>query len=147
MRIEIVGGGMVGLAFAIALKRSLPDAAVRVLEARVLPSGAPSPLDSRATALNLASRDILASWGIWSQIEVLGAAIKAIHVSSRGRFGSAVIEANDVGEPALGYVVENHHVGSMLLKLAADYGVLLEARRFPNARLTDQHRVILGAPR
>jgi 2-octaprenyl-6-methoxyphenol hydroxylase len=127
MRIEIVGGGMVGLAFAIALKRSLPDAAVRVLEARVLPSGAPSPLDSRATALNLASRDILASWGIWSQIEVLGAAIKAIHVSSRGRFGSAVIEANDVGEPALGYVVENHHVGSMLLKLAADYGVLLEA--------------------
>ena len=127
MRIEIVGGGMVGLAFAIALKRSLPDAAVRVLEARVLPSGAPSPLDSRATALNLASRDILASWGIWSQIEALGAAIKAIHVSSRGRFGSAVIEASDVGELALGYVVENHHVGAMLLQLAADSGVLLEA--------------------
>ena len=82
MRIEIVGGGMVGLAFAIAIKRSLPMAAVRVLEARALPSGTPSPLDSRATALNLASRDILDSWGIWSEIEALGAAITAIHVLS-----------------------------------------------------------------
>ena len=127
VRVEIVGGGMVGLAFAIALKRSLPSAAVRVLEARVLPSGAPSALDSRATALNLASRDILTSWGIWPQIEAVGAAIKAIHVSSRGRFGSAVMEASDVGEAALGYVVENHFVGAALLKLAADSGVVLQA--------------------
>ena len=127
VRIEIVGGGMVGLAFAIAIKRSLPMAAVRVLEARALPSGAPSPLDSRATALNLASRDILDSWGIWSEIEALGAAIKAIHVSSRGRFGSAVMEASDVGELALGYVVENHYIGAALLKLAEHDGVLLEA--------------------
>ncbi|MDG0991453.1 MAG: FAD-dependent monooxygenase [Luminiphilus sp.] len=127
MRVEIVGGGMVGLAFAIALKRSLPLAAVRVLEARVLPSGVPSPLDSRATALNLASRDILDSWGIWRQIAAAGAAIRAIHVSSRGRFGSAIMEASDVGEAALGYVVENHHVGAALLKLAADNGVLLQA--------------------
>jgi len=127
VRIEIVGGGMVGLAFAIALKRSLPTAAVRVLEARVLPSGAPNALDSRATALNLASRDILASWGTWPKIRGLGAAIKAIHVSSRGRFGSALMEASDVGESALGYVVENHHLGSALLELAHDCGVLLEA--------------------
>ena len=67
MRIEIVGGGMVGLAFAIALKRSLPDAAVRVLEARVLPSGAPSPLDSRATALKLGESRLFWRHGVFGR--------------------------------------------------------------------------------
>ena len=81
MQVEIVGGGMVGLAFAIAVKRALPEAGVRVMEARAFPAGSPQALDSRATALNLASRDILHSWGIWEQLEQSTAEIESIHVS------------------------------------------------------------------
>ena len=127
MQVEIVGGGMVGLAFAIAVKRALPEAGVRVMEARAFPAGSPQALDSRATALNLASRDILHSWGIWEQLEQSTAEIESIHVSSQGRFGSALMEAGDVGEAALGYVTENHCLGALLLQLARACGVVFEA--------------------
>lgn len=127
MQVEIVGGGMVGLAFAIAVKRALPEAGVRVMEARAFPASTPDALDSRATALNLASRDILQAWGIWEQVEQSTAGIQSIHVSCQGRFGSALMEAGDVGEAALGYVTENHCLGALLLELARACGVMVEA--------------------
>jgi len=127
MQVAIVGGGMVGLAFALAIKRGCPGTDIRVLEARTPKTGAPPPLDSRATALNLASRSLLDQWGIWQQVAQSAADILAIHVSSKGRFGSALMEAVDVGETALGYVIENHLLGSLLLQHAEDNGVVFQA--------------------
>ena len=100
MQVAVVGGGMVGLAFALAIKNGCPGTDIRVLEARTPKTGAPPPLDSRATALNLASRSLLDQWGIWQQVAPSAADILAIHVSSKGRFGSALMEAVDVGESA-----------------------------------------------
>ena len=127
MQIAVVGGGMVGLAFALAIKNGSPSADIRVLEARTPKTGAPPPLDSRATALNLASRSLLDQWGIWQQVAQSAADILAIHVSSKGRFGSALMQAGDVGETALGYVIENHSLGSLLLQHAEDRGVVFQA--------------------
>ncbi|MGB0763704.1 MAG: FAD-dependent monooxygenase [Luminiphilus sp.] len=127
MQIAVVGGGMVGLAFALAIKNGSPSADIRVLEARTPKTGAPPPLDSRATALNLASRSLLDQWGIWQQVAQSAADILAIHVSSKGRFGSALMEAVDVGETALGYVIENHLLGRLLLQHAEDSGVVFQA--------------------
>lgn len=127
MHIAIVGGGMVGLAFAIGIKHVLPAAEICVFEARALPSGSPSALDSRATALNLASCSLLEKWGIWPQVHEAAASIRSIHVSSKGRFGSALMDAGDVGEEALGHVIENHHLGALLMQLAQTCGVVIEA--------------------
>ena len=118
-RIVIIGGGMVGLAFAITCQYALPHADILVLEARPLPTGTPDPLDTRASALNLASQSILSALGVWRSLEVSAGVISQIHVSHQAHFGSAMIEGSDLGVPDLGYVVENHIIKSDLLYLCA----------------------------
>lgn len=95
----IVGGGPAGCAAAVALA----DAGlhVGVLEAHVPAQRAP---DSRTLALSWNSRLILERLRVWS--DGLGATpIRTIHVSHRGRFGRACLNARDVRLPALGYVI------------------------------------------
>ena len=127
MQVVVVGGGLVGLAFAIALRTAHPSANLQILEARQAPTGVPDPLDSRATAINLASRDILEHWGVWSSVRDVACPIEQIHVSNRARFGSALMSADSLGEQALGYVVENHHLGVALLARAEALQITLDA--------------------
>lgn len=126
-RVLVVGGGMVGLAFAIAVRSALPDTELSVLEARPFPDGNPDPLDTRASALNLASRDILSDLGAWEPMVAEAGRIRRIHVSNQRHFGSSVIEAADVGEDQLGYVVENHIIGRTLKARAEALGIELMA--------------------
>ncbi|EED35344.1 ubiquinone biosynthesis hydroxylase, UbiH/UbiF/VisC/COQ6 family [Luminiphilus syltensis NOR5-1B] len=126
-QVIIVGGGMVGFAFAVALRVRCPTIVVTLLEARELPSGEPDPLDTRASALNLYSRRLLTESGVWPEIDPHVASIQTIHVSNQGRFGSSVIDCADVGEAQLGYVCENHHIGRGLLARSEQLGINLEA--------------------
>ena len=127
MQVRVVGGGMVGLAFAIAVRHALTDADVTVLEARPLPNGNPNPLDTRASALNLASRRVLSQWGAWPAIESSAGVIKQIHVSNQSRFGSALMPATDVDDEQLGFVAENHIIGRALKGCAEALGVVIQA--------------------
>jgi 2-octaprenyl-6-methoxyphenol hydroxylase len=95
----IVGGGPIGCAAAIALSEGGLD--VAVLEASDDARRAP---DSRTLALSWNSRLILQRLGAWSD-HLPATAIKTIHVSHRGHFGSAVLRAADLRLPALGYVL------------------------------------------
>ncbi|MEL0087753.1 MAG: hypothetical protein VW757_06715, partial [Halieaceae bacterium] len=99
---------MVGLAFAIALRHISDDVKVTVLEARLPPTGTPSPLDSRASALNLVSKGIFEAWGLWSSLATKLGVIRQIHVSNQQRFGSGLLQPADVGseEDTLGFVIE-----------------------------------------
>jgi len=97
--VAIVGGGPIGAAVAIALQGS--DLGVLVLEAR---SDAGSSNDARTLAMSYGSRLILERLGIWPQIEPV-TRIESIHVSQRGGFGHTLLSADEVGMPALGYVV------------------------------------------
>jgi 2-octaprenyl-6-methoxyphenol hydroxylase len=94
----IVGGGPVGAAAAAALGRGL---STLVLDAR--PAAAPSD-DRRSLALSHGSRLILARAGVWDA-PLPTTSIRIIHVSQRGGFGRVTMSAEDVGLPALGYVV------------------------------------------
>ena len=120
--IVIAGGGMVGISLALHLGQWLPDSA-RILLVEGFPfpqaSGAKPPeyhpsFDARSTALSYSSRLIYEQLGLWQQLETWLCPIETIHVSSRGRFGSALLEAADYQWPALGYVVENAWLGSAL---------------------------------
>ena len=124
----VVGGGMVGLAFGLAVKHALPEAAVRILEARALPTDTnPNPLDTRASALNLASAAILRRFGVAEQLLPMGAPIRRIHVSNQHRFGSTLMSAEELGEPCLGWVVDNHLIGRALQLVADKQGVVVQA--------------------
>ena len=139
-RIVIIGGGMVGLGFAVTCRYALPSAKITVLEARPIPTGTPSPLDTRASALNLASQSILTALDVWSPMAASAGIIHQIHVSNQARFGSAVIESTDLGVEALGFVVENHVIGRALKDRADALGIALEAPCEVQQLLTDQQQ-------
>ena len=146
-RVLILGGGLAGLSFAIALATEAPTLDVTLLEAHPFPLGASNPMDTRGSALNLHSVELLKHWDLWSGLESHTGAIREIHVSHRGHFGSALMTAEELNVPALGYVVENHELGGALRARAEQLGVnvrtpvrcvSLEAGADQPAVLTDQ---------
>lgn len=113
----IAGGGMVGASLAVALA-SLPLRVVLVEAVAMGEPGQPS-FDARTTALSRSSHHILASLGIWPEVAAGAAPIRRIHVSERGRLGTAMIDAADEGGEPLGYVVENRALGAALWRRLA----------------------------
>ncbi|MDI3325138.1 2-octaprenyl-6-methoxyphenyl hydroxylase [Pontibacterium granulatum] len=119
--VVIVGGGMVGASLACALLPASEklDLNIAVIEAFPLPEAndlvyQPS-YDSRATALAYGARTIYELMGIWDTLREHLSPIEHIHVSDRGRFGATRLHAQDEHVAALGYVVENHWLGRVLL--------------------------------
>jgi 2-octaprenyl-6-methoxyphenol hydroxylase len=92
----IRGAGPVGCALAAALRDS-------PLQVAIADRGSAS-LPFRPIALSYASRLILERLGAWQALAVTP--IDTIHVSERGAFGQARLDAADAGVPSLGYVVD-----------------------------------------
>lgn len=99
----IVGGGLVGTVLANALTRIPVDTVL--VESREPDTLISAGFDERVTALANGSQRILAQLGLWPAADA--AAITSIHISERGRFGAARIEALREGVDALGYTVDN----------------------------------------
>ena len=97
--IAIIGGGPVGAALALALRDS--KLKVCVLEAR--PANAASQ-DARALALSYGSRLLLERLGVWDALHDVSA-IRTIHISQKQSFGRAVLHAEEMNVPELGYVL------------------------------------------
>ncbi|MBA4501615.1 2-octaprenyl-6-methoxyphenyl hydroxylase [Marinobacterium marinum] len=117
----IIGGGMVGASLAAALLPTARDLGLKMalIEAQPLPTaGAPvftPSYDARSTALAQGVRTLYRRMGVWSALTEHLTSINSIHVSDRGRFGTTRLQAEDEGVPALGYVVENHWLGRVLI--------------------------------
>jgi 2-octaprenyl-6-methoxyphenol hydroxylase len=110
--IAIVGGGMAGASLAVALE----GLGVRTALIETVPYGAATQpsFDERTTALSNGSRRILETLGVWPEVASEAAPIARIHVSDRGHFGFARIDAREQGLAALGYVVPNRALGAAL---------------------------------
>jgi 2-octaprenyl-6-methoxyphenol hydroxylase len=115
----IVGGGPIGCAAAIALTDAGLD--VVVLEANADDQRAP---DARTLALSWNSLLVLQRLHAWSA-NLTATSIESIHVSHRGKFGRAELNAADVRLPALGYVLRHADVHQALrerlLETAVEY--------------------------
>jgi len=122
--VVIVGGGMVGASFALALRATK----LRTLLIEGVPpdSTAQPSFDERTTALGNGSRQIFESLGVWNAMAADASAIRSIHVSDAGRFGVARLDAREQGVPAFGYVVPNRTIGRVLWR---------ELREAPNITL------------
>lgn len=97
--IAIIGGGPVGSALALALHES--KLKVCVLEAR--PANSASQ-DARALALSYGSRLLLNRLGVWDALHDVSP-IRTIHISQKQSFGRAVLRAEELNVPELGYVL------------------------------------------
>ena len=108
----IVGGGLAGSTLAHALAQTpLSTVLVEVRD----PSQLEQPsFDGRATALANGSQRILESLGLWDRVAADAEPIQSIHISERGRFGAARIDALEEGVAALGYTLENRILGGVL---------------------------------
>lgn len=121
--VVIAGGGMVGASLALCLSQlGGGDLKVLVVESFPMPSapadGIPQyrpSFDARSTALSYGSQLIFQRLGLWDQLAPHACPIHQVHVSDRGHFGSVSMTAAEQGWPALGCVVENPWLGSVLL--------------------------------
>ena len=127
--ITIVGGGMVGISLALLLAAQ-QRWKVLVIEAKEIKhtdtAQHSASFDARSTALSWSSRSILQKMAVWQHIEQHAQAISSIHVSDRGHFGLTRLEAEDAGVDALGYVVENSWLGSVLIQQAKQADISLK---------------------
>jgi 2-octaprenyl-6-methoxyphenol hydroxylase len=121
--IAVVGGGPVGAALATGLEGS--GLSVAILEARVLQNQKLEAPDPRALALSQGAHLILNRLGAWEALKPHATAIESIHVSQRGGLGRAVLTAEDVGAPALGYVAEYGDLYTALVARMEDCGATL----------------------
>ena len=112
--IVIAGGGMVGSSLAAALVPLGLD--VTVVEAVPRGSTMQPSFDERSTALSRSTQRSFEAIGLWGDIVAASTPISSIHVSDKGRFGFAHIEAEEQGVEALGYVCINRVLGDVLAK-------------------------------
>ena len=118
----VSGGGLVGASLAVALAPL--GIRIALVEAVPFASAAQPSFDDRTIALSRSSRRILDGIGAWGDIDERACAIRTIHVSQRGGFGSAVIDAREQGVTELGHVVASRALGAALWrKLDATPGI------------------------
>lgn len=117
--IMVVGAGPVGAVFALGLQQQ--GVAARVLEAQ--PEDARG--DSRTLALAHGSRLILERLGVWQQLRDV-TAITRIHISQRGALGVARLAADELGVPALGYVLPYAALTAVMKVALREAGIAVE---------------------
>jgi len=119
--VAIVGGGMVGATLSVALAPL--NLRVALIEAIPHNAAAQPSFDERTTALSNGSRRILETIGVWPALHALATPIAKIHVSDQGRFGFARIDASEQGLAAMGYVLPNRALGSVLWSRLSSAGI------------------------
>jgi 2-octaprenyl-6-methoxyphenol hydroxylase len=116
--LAIVGGGLVGASLALSLAPL--GLRIALLEAVAPAFGTQHPsFDERTTALANGTVRAFKTLGVWAAMEREVAPIRKIHVSDRGRFGTARVDAAEQGLEALGYVVPNRVIGAALWEALA----------------------------
>jgi 2-octaprenyl-6-methoxyphenol hydroxylase len=110
--IVIAGGGMIGTSLSLALAPL--GLRVAVVEAVARRASAQPSFDDRSTALSRSTQRMFEAMGLWGDIVTASTPIHSIHVSDKGRFGFSHIDAEEQGVEALGYVVINRVLGSVL---------------------------------
>jgi 2-octaprenyl-6-methoxyphenol hydroxylase len=116
--IIIAGGGMVGSSLALALA----PLCLRVAIVEPIPRAADTQpsFDDRSTALSRSTQRMYEAMGLWDDILAAATPVTRIHVSDQGRFGFSHIDAQEQQVEALGYVVINRVLGSVLQSALAD---------------------------
>lgn len=135
----IVGGGHVGLSFALMLAHQ--GIASTLLEKNRFPQLSPDDedfqnhyLDSRNTALSRRTVQIYQEIELWDKLQSHACRIDGVEISEQGSFGKASLNKKDEGVESFGQVMENAWLGRKLL-LAAQSESLITL--IDNAQVTD----------
>lgn len=116
--IIIVGAGIVGS--TLACKISMENPALRIVVLEAIPFSAhysENSFDPRVVALTIASQKLLHEMGVWQAIiNKRFCPYTRMHVWDGSGTGSIDFNCHDIGELALGYIVENSVIVESLLE-------------------------------
>ena len=151
----VVGGGPVGACMGALLARGAGQGAATPFRVAVIEPNRPrmptgdAPIDPRVVAVSRSSERILQATGAWEHMsaaaQVADSAPTPAHLSRLSPYGrmriwhesvapsspsALVFDAADVGEPNLGYIVENRVLQAALLDTFADAGGVIEPAQF-----------------
>lgn len=114
----IAGGGMVGSTLACALSDA--DLKIALLESAPLERIRPGEeTDLRVSAVNRASQRIFAAVGAWSGMTAWRVSpFRDMRVWDAGGFGQIHFDSATIGEPLLGWIIENRVIQYALLERA-----------------------------
>ena len=128
-QVLIVGGGHVGLSFALLLAHH--GIASTLLEKNSYPEIGPEDdrsrshyLDSRNTALSRRTVQIYQEIGLWSELQSHACRIDAVQISEQGSFGRAQLNKKDEKVESFGQVMENAWLGRKLLLAVQDESLI-----------------------
>lgn len=122
-QVLIVGGGHVGLSFALLLAHH--GIASTLLEKNRYPTISPNDdstrshyLDSRNTAISRRTVQIYQEIGLWDELQSHACRIDAVQISEQGSFGRAQLNKGEEKVESFGQVMENAWLGRKLLLAA-----------------------------
>jgi 2-octaprenylphenol hydroxylase len=115
--IVVVGGGMVGAAFAAAMAGQ--GLSIAIIESREPARGWPAgEIDLRVSALSRASQRLLERLDAWDRILELGVSpYREMYVWDAVSKAHIHFDSQDLGEPDLGHIVENRVIQRALWEL------------------------------
>lgn len=116
--VVIAGGGMIGSSLALALAPL--SLRVAIVEPIARTSEVQPSFDDRSTVLSRSTQRMFEAMALWDDILAAATPVTRIHVSDQGRFGFSHIDAEEQKVEALGYVVINRVLGSVLQSALAD---------------------------
>lgn len=122
----VIGGGVVGLTAAIAMRKH--RFSVAVMDAGSMSASLTQP-DLRVYAINAASQALFQSLNVWEQLDVKRISpYQHMHVWDASNQAYIDFDARMIARDKLGDIIEESVVKHALLKVAEDEGVTL----FPN---------------
>ena len=142
--VVIVGGGMVGLGLAAALKNSALT--IAIVEGQLPDTQLGEAPDNRVSALSLASQRILQGVGAWDGIVARRLqAYDSMAVWEQDSFGHIGFDAASLRQPALGHIVENRVIQLALLDtiVGANNISLLTPARAQSLQVSDAGALLL----
>ena len=114
----IVGGGMVGLALACALRKS--GLRIVIIERGELPVRNSLDRDCRVSAIVMGNVHILEALGVWQYLKDDASPMRAMKIWDNQEQGGIRFDAAEINEPALGYLIENSRFQSAMHKTLLD---------------------------
>lgn len=116
--VVIVGGGMVGLGLACALK----DTGFSVVVIERMEAGPRLSLgrDCRVSAIVAGTVEMLRGIGVWDYIGDAAQPIEGMRIFDDQRFGSVRFEAAEAGMRELGFLIENSVLSNAMLQVVHD---------------------------
>jgi len=116
--VVIIGGGMVGLSLACALKDT--GLQVVIVERNEAQPRLSLGRDCRVSAMVAGTAQILSGIGVWPHLADKAQAITAMRVWDNQRFGSIRFEAEEIERDELGYLIENSVLTQAMLDVVHD---------------------------